>query len=198
MTTTPDEPRVDDPGADARGDQILALLERAGDVDYIGEGVSQLLHALQAADLACQAAADDDSVLAALLHDVGHLCAGLDAPRMGGVGVLRHEEIGAAYLARLGLPERVTELVRGHVAAKRYLVSRDPRYYARLSDASRLTLVHQGGPMSAAEQHAFESLPHHKALLRLRSWDERAKDPERSVPDLLSYRPLLRRRVTNR
>ena len=198
MSTTPDEPRADHPGADDRGDQILALLERAGEVDYIGEGVSQLVHALQAADLARRAAADDEAVLAALLHDVGHLCVGPDAPRMGGVGVMSHEEVGAAYLVRLGLPQRVTELVRGHVAAKRYLVSRDPGYLGRLSDASRVTLAHQGGPMSRAERHAFESLPHRQDLLRLRSWDERAKDPIRSVPDLATYRTLLRSRLANR
>lgn len=192
MSTTPDEPGVDDPRANDRVDEILALLERAGEVDYIGEGVSQLVHALQAADLARRAAADDEAVLAALLHDAGHLCAGPDAPRMGGVGVMCHEEIGAAYLVRLGLPQRVTELVRGHVAAKRYLVSRDSGYLRRLSDASRVTLNHQGGPMSPAERHVFESLPYHEDLLRLRSWDEHAKDPSRSVPDLASYRSLLR------
>jgi putative nucleotidyltransferase with HDIG domain len=195
MTATPGEPR-DELGADHRADQILALLESADRADYIGEGVSQLAHALQAADLARRAGADDEAVLAALLHDIGHLCSGSDAPRMEGVGVARHEEIGAAYLERLGLPLRVTELVRGHVAAKRYLVARDARYLARLSEASRATLMHQGGQMSPAEQHLFESLPHHEDLLRLRSWDESAKDPRRSTPDLASYRGLLRSRLT--
>jgi phosphonate degradation associated HDIG domain protein len=182
----------DPPDAEDRGDRILALLERGGELDYIGEGVSQLTHALQAADLAQRAAADDEMVLAALLHDVGHLCAGPHAPQMAGLGVMRHEEIGADYLARLGLPQRVAELVQGHVAAKRYLVSCSPGYLNRLSDASRLTLVHQGGPMSLAERQAFESLPHHEDLLRLRSWDERAKDAERKVPGLSDYRSLLR------
>jgi putative nucleotidyltransferase with HDIG domain len=195
MTPTRDAPH-DRLAADRRADQILALLECADKTDYIGEGVSQLAHALQAADLARRAGADDEAVLAALFHDVGHLCSGPDAPRMGGVGVARHEEIGATYLAKLGLPPRVTELVRGHVAAKRYLVARDSRYLARLSEASRETLAHQGGGMSHAEQDAFESLPHHEDLLRLRSWDESAKDPRRSVPGLASYRSLLRSRLT--
>ena len=198
MLTSPGEPRAEDSGADPRVDGIFALFERARDADYLGEGVSQLVHALQAADLARQAGADDEAILAALLHDIGHRCAGADAPRMGAVGILRHEEIGADCLVQLGLPPRVTELVRGHVAAKRYLVSRDPGYFHRLSDASRATLAHQGGPMSPAEQHDFESLPHCEDLLRLRSWDERAKDPSRSVPDLASYRSLLRSCLPNR
>lgn len=177
---------------DTRLDALLALLERAAAADYIGEGVSQLAHALQAAELARSANASADAVVAALLHDVGHLCAAPDAPRMGGEGVMRHEEIGADYLEALGFRDSVTRLVRGHVAAKRYLVSRDPSYRERLSDASRLTLRHQGGAMSPAERQAFESLPHHEDLLRLRAWDERAKDPRRFVPELQSYKALLR------
>lgn len=183
---------------DSRVETVLSLLERAAFADYIGEGVSQLAHALQAAELALRAGANNDTVLAALLHDVGHVCAGEGAPRMGGVGVVRHEEIGADYLAGLGLRESVTRLVRGHVAAKRYLVSRDPAYHDRLSDASRATLRHQGGAMTPAECRAFEALPHQGDLLRLRSWDERAKDPGRAVPALASYRPLLRDHLAQR
>ena len=196
MTTSPDERH--DPGVEIRADEILALLERGGQADYLGEGVSQLTHALQAADLARRAGADGETILAALLHDVGHLCAGPDAPRMGGVGVVQHEEVGADYLFRLGLPPRVTELVRGHVAAKRYLVARDSDYFDRLSPASRATLAAQGGRMSPAERHLFESLPHHEDLLRLRAWDERAKEPSRRVPDLAGYRSLLLGQLSNR
>jgi len=171
---------------------ILELLEHARGSDYIGEGVSQLEHALQAASLARAAGAPDSEILAALLHDVGHLCAGPDAPSMDGLGVVRHESIGAAYLESLGMDPRIAELVRGHVDAKRYLVGADPRYAARLSDASRETLRHQGGAMSDREQRAFEALPRHRALLRVRCWDEAAKEPGRSVEPLAAYASLLR------
>ena len=50
-----------------------------------------------------------------------------------------HEEHGARYLARWFGAE-VTEPVRLHVAAKRYLTAHDPDYYGKLSEASRLTL----------------------------------------------------------
>lgn len=182
----------------ARLESLLALLERADRADYIGEPVSQLGHALQAADLARAAGAPPHEILAALLHDVGHLCAGRDAESMDGLGVVRHEAIGAAYLEELGFAPSVTELVRGHVAAKRYLVASDARYAARLSDASRGTLRHQGGPMSDAERRTFEARPDHSALLRVRAWDEAAKDPERRVDGLRSYTPLLRDHLLRR
>lgn len=181
--------------AEARVADLLGILERSAREDYIGEGVSQLEHALQAAALARAAHAEADEVLAALLHDVGHLCAGARAPRMGGLGVLRHEDLGADFLASLGFGSPIPELVRGHVAAKRYLVASDAGYAARLSEASRETLRHQGGPMSAAERSAFEALPVHRALLRVRAWDERAKQPGLAVRGLAAYAPLLRDRL---
>jgi predicted HD phosphohydrolase len=183
---------------DARLDSLFALLEGARHADYIGEGVTQLEHALQAAALARAANASPHEVLAALLHDIGHLCAGPDAASMDGLGVVRHEAIGADHLAALGFAASVTELVRGHVAAKRYLVGSDAAYAARLSEASRGTLRHQGGAMNANERRAFEALPAHRAMLRLRSWDEAAKDPARRVDDLSAYAALLRDHLRGR
>jgi phosphonate degradation associated HDIG domain protein len=170
--------------------RLMDLLESSAGAGYIGESVSQLDHALQAAQLAEAAGAPAHEVLAALLHDVGHLCEP-DAPRMGGVGVVRHEEVGCAYLARLGFAASVTELVRGHVAAKRYLVVARPGYGERLSAASRHTLAHQGGPMDEAERRAFEADPLRDAKLRLRAWDEEAKVPGRETPGVEHYRERL-------
>lgn len=178
--------------ATARVESLLALLEQAKTSDYIGEGVSQLAHALQAAARARAAGAPVNEILAALLHDVGHLCAGPSAPNMEGLGVLRHEEVGADHLAGLGFCADVVDLVRGHVAAKRYLVGAEPGYAARLSEASRATLRHQGGPLSTSERRAFEALPHFRALLRVRAWDEAAKQRDLRVDDLSSYASLLR------
>jgi predicted HD phosphohydrolase len=182
----------------ARADSLLALLAGARDADYIGEGVSQLQHALQAAALARAANAPPDEVVAALLHDVGHLCAGPDAASMAGLGVVRHEDVGADHLAALGFRAGVVELVRGHVAAKRYLVGSDRAYAARLSDASRAALQFQGGPMTADERRRFETSPSLRALLRVRSWDEAAKDAAWRVDDLDAYAPLIRDHLRSR
>jgi predicted HD phosphohydrolase len=111
---------------------------------------------------------------------------------MGGFGVARHEELGADHLAALGFDPRVVELVRCHVAAKRYLVGADAGYAARLSEASRQTLRHQGGPMGGDEQREFEARPQFRALLRLRTWDELAKEDGRRVDGPDAYAELLR------
>ncbi|KAG0726848.1 hypothetical protein GWK47_035787 [Chionoecetes opilio] len=93
-------------------------------------------------------------------------------------------------LRGLGFPEEVTSFVRNHVAAKRYLVTTDPKYYEGLSEASRGTLVHQGGPMSEEEAVSFKTNPNFQAALRMRHWDESAKDPEAQTPALKDYEDL--------
>ena len=181
-----------------RVESLLSLLEHAKSSDYIGEGVSQLDHALQAASRARAAGAPVNEILGALLHDVGHLCAAPGAPSMAGLGVLHHEEVGADHLTDLGFGADVADLVRGHVAAKRYLVSTESGYATRLSEASQATLRHQGGPMSASDRREFEALPQFRALLRVRAWDEAAKQPGLRVDDLSSYASLLRDHLLRR
>ena len=174
--------------------EIFAVLEGARESEYIGEAISQLDHALQAAWHASQAGASEETILSALFHDIGHL---LDpnAPQMAGLGVLNHEGIGAQYLRDKGCSEALATLVREHVQAKRYLCCRKPAYFQRLSDASRGTLEWQGGPMSKEEATAFEQSPLFKGILALRQWDEMAKDPEAIVPRLPTYKPMLRRHL---
>ncbi|WP_460122129.1 phosphonate degradation HD-domain oxygenase [Pseudomonas sp. H3_G09] len=159
--------------------RVFGLYERFGASDYIGEPVSQLEHMSQAAALAMAEGCDDEVVLAAFFHDIGHLCAE-GAENMGGYGVVSHERLGADYLREAGFSERLARLVEYHVQAKRYLTLREPGYYARLSEASRRTLEYQGGVMSAAEADAFEADPLCALSLRMRRWDELAK--ERAVP----------------
>ena len=163
--------------------------------DYIGEPVSQLEHALQCAALARAARAADAEVLAALFHDIGHLIAPPGAPEMDGLGIVDHESIGAAWLSALGFGADVCALAAAHVEAKRYLAARKAGYYARLSEASRGTLRFQGGPMSAEQAAAFEADPLFAAKVRLRSWDEAAKEPNLAVPPLESYASLLRKHL---
>jgi len=163
-------------------DSTFALYHRHGSDDYIGEAITQLEHMSQAAQLAMAEGFDDEVVLAAFFHDIGHLCGG-DAS-MGGYGVVSHERIGAEYLRRCGFGERMARLVQYHVEAKRYLTLRQPGYYQRLSEASRRTLEYQGGVMSEAEADAFERDPLFAVSLRMREWDERAKEVGVPVVDL--------------
>lgn len=168
--------------------EIVALFETGGTENYFGEPVTQLAHALQAADLASRASADPETVLAALFHDIGHLLEGQNGTE---TGVIDHDLAGRDWLRERGFSERLAALVGGHVAAKRYLVATHPHYRQRLSAASIETLRMQGGPMSDAEARAFEKEPLFAEMLRLRSWDEQAKDPEAEVPPLGSYREMI-------
>lgn len=162
---------------------VFGLYEQHGTADYIGEPVSQLEHMSQAAQLAMAEGFDDEVVLAAFFHDIGHLC-GHGGENMGGYGVVSHERLGADYLRRAGFSERMATLVEYHVQAKRYLTYSQPDYYARLSEASRRTLAYQGGVMSAREAQAFEQDPLYAVSLRLRQWDEQAKEMHVPVLDL--------------
>ena len=169
-------------------DATLNLLREGGNGSYFGEQVTQLQHALQAADLARSNGADDEMILAALLHDIGHL---LEGERHEEVGVIDHDQCGASWLEDRSFGERLIELVSGHVHAKRYLVATRPEYRDRLSEASQQTLVLQGGPMTPEEGPEFEERPRFREILRVRSWDEQAKNPDAIVPSLESYRSIL-------
>ena len=171
-------------------DRVFGLYERFGASDYIGEPVSQIEHMSQAAERAMAEGFDDEVVLAAFFHDIGHLCAE-GAENMGGYGVVSHERLGADYLREAGFSERMARLVEYHVQAKRYLTLKDPGYYERLSEASRRTLAYQGGVMTAAEAQAFEQDPLCAVSLRMRRWDELAKETAVPLIDL----QLLRRKA---
>jgi gamma-butyrobetaine dioxygenase len=171
-------------------DTVLRLFAVGGEQAYFGEAVSQTAHALQSAHLAERAGADDSLVVAALLHDVGHLLHGLpeDAAERGIDGW--HEERGADWLA-LHFGPAVSESVRLHVAAKRYLCAVEPAYLASLSPASRRSLELQGGPFDVDAVRTFEAHPFSSEAVRLRRWDDEAKVPGLAVPALDHYRARL-------
>ena len=176
-------------------DAIAGLLATAGARDYLGEPITVLEHLLQAGAQAEAAAAPAAVVAAALLHDVGHLLEADGSAGLSGAGLMAghdndHGQRGAAWLASWFGPP-VTEPVRLHIAAKRYLCATEPSYYGLLSEASRYTLAVQGGPMTAQEARAFEELPAHRDAIAVRRWDDQAKDPAARVPGLEHYRPLL-------
>jgi phosphonate degradation associated HDIG domain protein len=171
-------------------DQLLDLLSAQGKEAYFGEPVSVLEHCLQCAHFAEQSHADPATITAALLHDIGHVLHGLpeDIAQHGLDGA--HEDVAAAYLARW-FGEDVTETVRLHVSAKRYLCATDPTYIARLSPSSIESLHIQGGPMSDEEVAAFDALPNASVAVQLRRWDDEAKIAGLPVPGLAHYRPVL-------
>jgi phosphonate degradation associated HDIG domain protein len=171
-------------------DEIENLFSCYGGAAYLGEAVSQLEHALQAAFLADQAAAPPELVIAALLHDIGHLLHGLpEAIAEEGIDA-RHEDLGAAWLdAHFG--PAVTEPIRLHVAAKRYLCAVDLDYRRALSPASEISLKLQGGPADPAQIRDFEANPHSTAAVQLRRWDDAAKVPGLPVPGVERYRERL-------
>ncbi|WDF79634.1 HDIG domain-containing protein [Mucilaginibacter sp. KACC 22773] len=165
--------------------EIFSLYEKYGDEDYIGEPVSQLEHMSQAAALAKAEGFDDEVVLAAFFHDIGHLCAEAgETESMDGMGNVDHEQIGADFLLERGFSERVANLVQGHVIAKRYLTFKYPEYYNRLSDASKATLNFQGGVMTADEAANFELNPDSELIIRLRYWDDMAKEMNTPVDNI--------------
>lgn len=170
-------------------DGLFALLERHGGAQYGGECITQLQHALQCAALARASGATPALMIAALLHDIGHLvhALGQDATLRGIDD--HHEARGAGLLRQAQLPEAVWRPVALHVEAKRWLVSNDAGYAAQLSEESRRSLVLQGGPMEAVESAAFLLRPFAADAIALRRWDDLAKDPEAVVAELASYRP---------
>ena len=172
-------------------DEIFSLYENHGNADYIGEPVSQLEHMCQAAQLAEEEGHDDEVVLAAFFHDIGHLCEFImPVELMEGVGVLDHESIGQEYLVKKGFSERIAKLVRSHVEAKRFLTFKFPEYFEKLSDASKLTLQHQGGRMNAEEAEAFEADPMFDIYIKMRTWDDLAKITNKALPDLNRYKQM--------
>lgn len=166
-------------------DEVFQVYVDHGNDDYIGEAISQIEHAAQGAQMAEEEGYDDEVILAAFLHDIGHLCAKKD-PRndMGGYGMVKHERVGANFLRRRGFSEKIAKLIENHVEAKRYLTFKNPEYYNNLSEASKKTLEFQGGPMSAEEAKAFEEDPLFEMSIKMREWDERAKEVDVPVPDL--------------
>jgi len=172
-------------------DEIFALYGTRASGSYYGEPVSMLEHGLQAALFARDNGASEALIIAALLHDIGHLVdTGVPEAIEDWKQDARHEDVGSRWLAAHFGPE-VSEPVRLHVAAKRYLCATDPAYFAELSAASVHTLGLQGGPMSRAEVAAFERETHYLDAVRLRRWDDMGKVAGLETPELGTYRSMI-------
>jgi gamma-butyrobetaine dioxygenase len=177
--------------------RIEELFAAEGSAEYLGEAVTQAAHMLQAARLAEQEGAADALIAAALLHDVGHFTGAVSGHELMAGTDNRHSHTGADWLGQWFGPD-VTEPVRLHVAAKRYLCATEPGYADTLSPASVYTLSVQGGPMSQAECDRFAASPYAADACRVRRWDDAAKDPDAPAPPFARYRPLLARLAASR
>jgi phosphonate degradation associated HDIG domain protein len=169
-------------------DAVARLFAQRGRAAYLGEAVTQTEHALQTALAAERAGSPAALIAAGLLHDVGHLLWLEESDGPDGTPQTddQHEQRGQRWLARHFGPA-VTEPVRLHVAAKRFLCATDPSYHALLSPASQASLRLQGGPMSTAEAEAFRSLQWAESAVALRRWDDEAKVPGLATPELSHF-----------
>ena len=171
-------------------EEILEVFARRGAGEYFGERVSMTEHALQAAHFARLAGASDALIVAALLHDIGHLVEEVPGDIAEWTEDAHHERVGARWLAaRFG--REVSDPVRLHVPAKRYLLATDRAYFAKLSPASVITLKLQGGPMAPHEVAAFEAEPCYREAVRVRRWDDEGKVPGLLTPQVADYRELI-------
>ncbi|MEP6791040.1 MAG: phosphonate degradation HD-domain oxygenase [Ramlibacter sp.] len=171
---------------------IEQLFTERGGEQYTGEPVTQLEHALQTALLAEADGADDEAVTAALLHDLGHMLHDLGAtPTMQGVDDL-HQYRALPFLRGL-FAHGVTDAIRLHVDAKRYLCATHPEYYDALSADSKRSLALQGGVFSEDEAQTFIGQPGAIQAVRVRIWDDQAKQEALATPPLSHYLERARR-----
>lgn len=175
-------------------DAVFDLYKNYGEQDYIGEEVTQLQHALQCGHLAHEEYPDNkEIILGAFLHDVGHMF-GFHTKDLESTGVTpvfnnyinvdvvvdhlgahNHEQLGSQFLQKMGFTNLICSIPLNHVNAKRYLVSIDENYYNNLSEASKQTLVQQGGLMSSEDIEKFKNDPNKDLYIKMRHWDDAAK-----------------------
>lgn len=179
-------------------DAIIQLYKQHGGSEYAGEKVSQLEHMVQAAQLAELGGYDEEVILAAFLHDIGHIAEEATGENeMDEFGIKDHEALGAEYLSEHGFSSKISKLVASHVQAKRYLTRREPDYFNQLSEASKRTLEFQGGMMSIEEASVFEKDPLFSEIVLMRKWDEQAKIQDKPIPDLNHFHDLIVRHLVS-
>jgi phosphonate degradation associated HDIG domain protein len=170
--------------------EVVDLFESAKAAEYLGEDITLVEHMVQCGDLAVEDGADDWLVVAALLHDIGHILIS-DAQEAQDAGEDRHhDEVGAAWIAQR-FPEEIVEAVRLHVDAKKYLVSEVPGYVDQLSEASRITLKIQGGGFTEQECAEFLEQPFALEAIDLRVWDDAGKVRGTTSTDLSRFREAI-------
>lgn len=170
------------------------IFDRRGDEEYLGEPVTMTEHMLQGATIAEQNGQPEEIIVGALLHDIGHFTSEFGTFSMDDTEDRHHEDAGAEVLEQF-FPSVITDCVRYHVAAKRYLCATKPEYFNRLSEASVHSLNLQGGPMSAEEAAAFETNPNLPQIIAVRYLDEAGKRADMQTPDFWHFAPMVQRMV---
>ncbi|EDZ48755.1 conserved hypothetical protein [Rhodobacterales bacterium Y4I] len=173
---------------------IGGIFDRRGDEEYLGEPVTMAEHMLQGATIAEQNGQPEEIIVGALLHDIGHFTSEFGTFSMDDTEDRFHEEAGAEVLEQF-FPSVITDCVRYHVAAKRYLCATKPEYFNRLSEASIHSLNLQGGPMNAEEVAEFEKNPNLKQIVAVRYLDEAGKRDDMETPDYWHFAPMVQRMV---
>ncbi|WP_425037896.1 (R)-1-hydroxy-2-trimethylaminoethylphosphonate oxygenase [Primorskyibacter sp. S187A] len=171
-----------------------SIFDRRGAEEYLGEPVNMGQHMLQGATMAEQSGQSEEIIVSALLHDIGHFTSEFGTFSMNDTEDRHHEDAGAQVLEQF-LPSVVTDCVRYHVAAKRYLCATRPEYAARLSEASVHSLNLQGGPMTAEEVAVFEQNPNLEKIIAVRYLDDAGKRPDMETPDFWHFAPMIQRLV---
>lgn len=170
------------------------IFTRRGGEEYLGEPVTMAEHMLQGAHFAQKAGEPEVIIVSALLHDIGHFTSEFGTFSMDDTKDRLHEEAGAEVLEAY-FPTLVTDCVRYHVAAKRYLCAVKPDYFNRLSEASIHSLNLQGGPMNAAEVTEFEQNPNQKQIIKVRYYDETGKRADLQTEPFSYYASMVQRVV---
>jgi [1-hydroxy-2-(trimethylamino)ethyl]phosphonate dioxygenase len=175
-------------------DFLGSIFDRRGGEEYLGEPVTMGEHMLQGATIAEQNGQPEEIIVAALLHDIGHFTSEFGTFTMDDTEDRHHEDAGGEVLERF-FPTVITDCVRYHVAAKRYLCATRPEYLSLLSEASVRSLNLQGGPMQPDEVAAFESNPNLEKIVAVRYLDDAGKHPQMVTPDFWHFAPMVQRMV---
>ena len=173
---------------------IGSIFDRRGGEEYLGEPVNMGQHMLQGATIAEQNDQSGEIIIGALLHDIGHFTSEFGTFKMDDTEDRHHEDAGAEVLERF-FPSVITDCVRYHVAAKRYLCATRPEYFRRLSEASVHSLALQCGPMSEKEIAVFEKNPNISEIIAVRYLDDAGKRPDMVTPDYWHFAPMVQRMV---
>ena len=188
---------IDALNGDTIVDFIGSIFDRRGGEEYLGEPVNMGQHMLQGATIAEQQGQPEEIIIGALLHDIGHFTSEFGTFTIEDTEDRHHEDAGAKVLERF-FPKVITDCVRYHVAAKRYLCATKPEYFESLSEASIHSLHLQGGPLNHMEVVEFEKNPNLDQIIAVRYLDDAGKHAGMETPDYWYFAPMVQRMVNCR
>ncbi|KAJ2756331.1 hypothetical protein GGI19_000932 [Coemansia pectinata] len=184
---------------------VFELLENAGKKEHIGGKITRLDHALQVAQLAKSEGADEETILAALFYDIGHLCLSTEQRRdvcdknflsyhltntTRNTSAIDYGRIGGEYLRQFGFPKKTCELIESDVMARRYILTVDPQRLITPAVVSVVYESYRAGPLSSTEMREFENDPLFKQKVQLRRWSYFVKVVEGYLATLDTYRDM--------